>query len=566
MKRIIAIAGAALLAAGVAACSGGGDDGAATASGAGTTGQTTQAAAGFQEQHKGGTLRLLAKAGDGTLDPHINYSNGQWQIFQALYDGLVSFRKVGGKAAYDIVPDLAEEMPQVGADGKTYTFKLRAGVKFSNGDPVTVDDVVASFQRIFRVSGPTSGTFYSGIVGAAECVKKPAGCTLDKGVVADAAANTVTINLVAPDSEFLQKLALPHAVVLPKGTPAKDQGTTPIPGTGPYKVESYNPNQLMKLVRNPNFTEWSRDAQPQGYPDEIDYNYGLTSEAAVTAVENGQADWIFDPLPADRLTEIGTSYEQQAHVSPLAAFWYIPVNVNLAPFDKLEARQALQWAFDKNALVKMFGGANLAQPACTILPPSFPGHADFCDFPQQDLAKAKQLVQQSGTVGQEVSIVVADDDVSKQIGEYARSVLEQIGYQAKVKVISTNIQFTYIQNSKNKVQLSVSQWYADYPAASNFLNVLLSCASYHPGSDSSINISGFCDKDADAKIAQAMKLDQTDPAASGKLWGEIDRELMQKGPIIPLFNPKQIDFVSKNVGDYQFHAQFHALLDQLWVK
>lgn len=119
MKRIIAIAGAALLAAGVAACSGGGDDGAATASGAGTTGQTTQAAAGFQEQHKGGTLRLLAKAGDGTLDPHINYSNGQWQIFQALYDGLVSFRKVGGKAAYDIVPDLAEEMPQVGADGKT---------------------------------------------------------------------------------------------------------------------------------------------------------------------------------------------------------------------------------------------------------------------------------------------------------------------------------------------------------------------------------------------------------------------------------------------------------------
>ncbi|MFF3665049.1 ABC transporter substrate-binding protein [Microtetraspora malaysiensis] len=565
MKRITAIAGAALLAVGVAACSGGG--GAAT-SGTDTAGQPAQtaSAAGFQEQHKGGTLRLLAKSGDGTLDPHINYSNGNWQVFQALYDGLVSFRKVGGNTSYDIVPDLAEEMPQVSADGKTYTFKLRKDVKFATGEPVTVDDVVASFQRIFRVSGPTSGTFYSGIVGAADCVKKPAGCTLDKGVVADAAASTVTVNLVAADSEFLQKLALPHAAVLPKGTPDKDQGTTPIPGTGPYKVESYNPNKQMKLVRNPNFTEWSRDAQPQGYPDEIDYNYGLTPEGAVTAVQNGQADWIFDPLPADRLTEIGTTYAEQAHVNPLAAFWYIPVNVNLAPFDKPEAREALQWAFDKNALVKMFGGANVAQPACTILPPAFPGHADVCDFPQQDLAKAKDLVQKSGTSGQEVSVVVSDDDVSKQIGEYVRSTLEQIGYQAKLKVISTNIHFTYIQNTKNKVQLSVSQWYADYPAASNFINVLLSCASFREGSDASINISGFCDKDVDAKIAEAMKLDQSDPAAAGKVWGELDRELMKRGPIVPLFNPKQIDFVSKNVGNYQFHAQFHALLDQMWVK
>ncbi|SEK61278.1 ABC transporter substrate-binding protein [Nonomuraea pusilla] len=565
MKRITAIAAAALLAAGAAACSGGG---ASTGTGpaTGAAAQPGQAAAGFQEQHKGGTLRLLAKAGDGTLDPHINYSNGNWQIFQALYDGLVSFRKTGGERSYDIVPDLAQELPQVSADGTTYTFTLRKGVAFSTGAPVTADDVVASFERIFRVSGPTSGTFYAGIVGAADCVKKPAGCTLDQGVVADAAAGTVTIKLVAPDPEFLQKLALPHAAVLPKDTPAKDQGTSPIPGTGPYQVVSYDPNKQMKLVRNPHFKEWSRDAQPQGYPDEIDYAYGLTPEAAVTAVQNGQADWIFDPLPADRLTEIGTQYAQQAHVNALAAFWYIPVNVNLAPFDKPEAREALQWAFDKNAMVKMFGGANVAQPACTILPPAFPGHADFCDFPRQDLAKAKDLVQKSGTAGQEVSVVVADDEVSKQIGEYVRSSLEQIGYQAKLKVISTNIHFTYIQNTRNKVQLSVSQWYADYPAASNFLNVLLSCASFREGSDASINISGYCDKDMDARMAAAMKLGQTDQAGADRQWGEIDRELMKRGPIVPLFNPKQIDFVSRNVGNYQFHAQFHALLDQLWVK
>lgn len=563
MKRTITVTASAALLALSAACSGGSSQAGPT----GPAADPSQAgSAAFQEQHRGGTLRLQAKAGDGTLDPHINYSNGNWQVFQAMYDGLLAFKKAGGEASYDVVPDLAEAMPKVSQDGRSYTFTLRKGVKFAGGGEVTVDDVVASFERIYKVSGPTSGTFYAGIVGAADCVKRPKECTLTKGVVADRAKNTVTVNLVEPDSEFPLKLALPHAAVLPKETPAKDQGSTPIGGTGPYTAVSYDPNKELRLVRNPNFTEWSREAQPQGYPDEIVYSYGLTAEAAVTAIQNGQADWVFDPLPADRLGEIGAKYASQAHVNQLSAFWYLPLNVNLAPFDKPEARQALNWAIDRDAVVKMYGGANVAQPACTLLPPGIPGHADFCDFPKPDLAKARELVQGSGTAGQEVSVVVADDDVSKQIGEYVRSTLTQIGYRAKLKVISTNIHFTYIQNDKNKVQVSVSQWYADYPAASDFLNVLLSCASFRPGSDSSINISGFCDKDVDARIAEAMTLDRTDKNAANVKWGELDRDLTKASPIIPLFTPKQVDFVSARVGNYQFHKQFFMLISQLWVK
>ncbi|MGW0808314.1 ABC transporter substrate-binding protein [Nonomuraea sp. NPDC002799] len=551
MKRIIPLAALLALA---AACS------------SGTAAAPAQEQPAAAEQHRGGTLKLLAKAGDGTLDPQINYSNGNWQAFQALYDGLLAFKKVGGEASYQLTPDLAAAMPQLGPDGKSYTFTLRKGVKFSNGDAVTVDDVKASFERIYKVSGPTSGTFYAGIVGAAACVKKPADCALDKGVVVDPAANTVTINLVAADSEFPYKLALPHAAVLPRSTPAKDQGSTPIPGTGAYQAVSYDPNKELKLTRNPHFTEWSREAQPQGYPDEIVYSYGLTAEAAVTAIQNGQADWSFDPLPADRLTEIGSQYASQAHVNPLSAFWYLPLNTNIAPFDKLEARQALQWAIDRNAVVKMFGGANLAAPACTLLPAGVPGHADFCDYPKQDLAKAKQLVQQSGTAGEKVAVTIADDDVSKQIGEYVRSLLEQIGYKSELKVISSNIHFTYIQNTKNNVQVSVSQWYADYPAASDFLHVLLSCSSFRKGSDASINISGYCDSGNDARMSETMRLDQTDKNAANVKWGEIDRELMKQSPIVPLFQPKQVDFVSSRVGNYQFHKQFFMLIDQLWVK
>jgi peptide/nickel transport system substrate-binding protein len=211
---------------------------------------------------------------------------------------------------------------------------------------------------------------------------------------------------------------------------------------------------------------------------------------------------------------------------------------------------------------------------CTFLPPGFPGHVDDCQYTKgggsswtaPDLDKAKQLVQQSGTAGQEVAIVTQDDEVNKAIGENVQSTLNAIGYKATVKPISANIQFTYIQNTNNKVQISLTSWYQDYPAASDFLNVLASCASFHPGSDSSINISGFCDKTIDAQMQQALTTAQTDPNAANQQWGQIDKAVMTQAPVAPLFTPKLIDFTSSRVGNYQFSKQFYMLVDQLWVQ
>jgi peptide/nickel transport system substrate-binding protein len=557
------------------ACGGGGSDSTSSSSG-GSGGQTSSsgAPATFESQHKGGTLHLVAKSAGGSLDPMVNYTLQYWQLYQATYDGLLAFTKKTGQASFTVVPDLAEAMPKVSNGGKTYTFKLRKGIKFSDGSPVTTDDVVASFERIFKVSSPTAGTFYNGIVGASTCLKTPATCTLPKGVIGNSKTNTVTINLVEPDPEFPYKVAVPHASILPKSSPSKDAGTKPIPTTGPYMFASYDPNRELKMVRNPYFKEWSHDAQPQGYPDSIIETFGLTVEAEVTAVENGQADWMFDPPPADRLNEIGTKYASQAHVNTLTAFWYAPMNVNLAPFNNLKARQAVNWAIDRNAIVRLYGGSNLAAPVCTILPPGFPGHVDSCDYTKgggttwkaPDLAKAKQLVQESGTAGAKVGIVVSDDDVNKGIGEYLQSVLNSIGYKATLKPISGNIQFTYIQNTKNKVQISVSQWYQDYPAASDFLNVLFSCASFHPGSDSSINISGFCNKPINNLMQKALVTERTSMTKANTIWSKVDQGIMKQAALAPLITPKLIDFVSKRVGDYQFSKQFYMLVSQLWVK
>jgi peptide/nickel transport system substrate-binding protein len=556
------------------ACGGGSSSSSNDGGSSGGSSGSSGAPSSFQSQHKGGTLHLVAKSAGGSLDPMVNYTLQYWQLYQSTYDGLLAFTKKAGQASFTVVPDLAEAMPKVSNGDKTYTFKLRKGIKFSDGSPVTTDDVVASFERIFKVSSPTAGTFYNGIVGGDACLKTPATCNLSKGVIGNPKTNTVTINLVEPDPELPYKLAVPHASILPKSAPAKDAGTTPIPTTGPYKFASYDPNHALKMVRNPYFKQWSAEAQPLGYPDEIDETFGLTVEAEVTAVENGQADWVFDPPPADRLNEIGTKYAAQAHVNPLTAFWYLPMNVNLPPFNNLKARQAVNWAIDRNAVVRLYGGPNLAAPVCTILPPGFPGHVDTCQYTKgggstwkaPDLAKAKQLVQESGTAGAKVGIVVSDDEVNKAIGEYLQSVLTSIGYQATLKPISGNIQFTYIQNTNNKVQISLSSWYQDYPAASDFLNVLLSCASFHPGSDSSINISGFCDKKINDQMQQALISERTSMDKANAIWAKVDQASMKQAAVAPLITPKLIDFTSKRVGNYQFSKQFYMLVSQLWVK
>lgn len=525
--------------------------------------------------HRGGTVRVVAKSAGGTIDPQINYAPLYWNYFSGIYDGLVSFRKAGGAESLVVVPDLAEEMPSVVNNGKTYVFKLRRGIKFSNGKDLTTDDVVTSFQRIFKVSSPTSGTWYSGIVGADACLSNPSDCSLDGGIVADKSNWTITINLTAPDAEFLEKLSMPHASILPAETPPRDVGIDPIPGTGPYTFQSYDPNKALIWARNPYFREWSAEAQPDGYADRFELHFGLTADAQVNAIINDQADVMFDQPPATRLAELGTKFASQVHLDPQLALWYLPLNVNLAPFDNLKARQALAYAVDLKAIVNFFGGRNLATPTCQILPPGMQGYNSFCLYTKNpgsnwsapDLDKAKQLVDESGTTGHPITIITEDGEISRNVGSYLQSILNKIGYDARVKSLSSNIHYGYIQNSNNNVQISVTQWYGDYPAASDFINVLLGCSSFRKGSDSSPNISGFCDKALQTQIDNALALGITDHAAAGKLWATIDQDAMEQAPLIPLFNPKQVTLVSKRIGNFKFSTATNAWAYTLvWVR
>lgn len=511
------------------------------------------APAGAQD-HRGGTLRLLASSAAGTIDPQINYTGQYWQLFTIVYDGLVAFRKVPGPEGMVLVPDLADAVPAPDDGGRTYVFHLRPGLHFDGGRPVRASDAAASLRRMFRVLSPTAGSFYGAIAGAADCLARPADCTLP-GAVADDDAGTLTLHLDRPDPELPMKLALPHASVLPADAPDHDVGTAPIPGTGPYRIAAYNPATGLRLDRNPDFRLWSTDAQPEGYPDTITYGFGLEDEAEVTQVENDQADWMFDTPPLDRLGELGAAYAGRVHTNPALALWFMAMNIHEPPFDDARVRRAVNLAIDRAATVKLFGGPRLAVPSCQILPPGLAGYAPYCPF-AFDPAAARRLVAESGAAGQVVTLVIDTSAVQRSLGVYLQGVLRQLGFDARLRVLSGNLQFSYIQNSANHVQISLTTWYSDYPGASDFLPVLYGCAAFHPNSDSSVNMSGVCDPALDNKMADAGVAD----------WPAIDRAITDQSYSAVLFNPRYIDLTSSRVQHFFYHEQYHWLLAQSWIQ
>jgi peptide/nickel transport system substrate-binding protein len=546
------------------------------AAGCGSSAPSTSNTSSAPTGHAGGTFTILANSAFGVADPAQNYTLEEWQLLINTHDGLVGFAHVGGLPGTKIVPDLATSIPTPTNNGKTYLFHIRKGIKFSNGQVLKPSDFVTTFERQFTVPGPTS--FYSDIVGASSCSTK--GCNLAKagGVVANDSAYTLTLNLTAADPELMDQLSLPFAYAVPADTPLKLTGNNVPPGTGPYMWKSYNPNTEAVLVRNPYFHVWSKVAQPAGNPNEIIEKYGLQVSDEVTEVQNGEAQEVFDgdSIPSDQLATLNSpQYASQVHVNTLTADWYMALNTTKPPFNNVLARQAINDAANRTAYVKIAGGPSLAVPACQILPPNFPSYTPYCPYTTgsqttwsgPNVAKAKQLVKQSGTAGEKVVVNSTNDQTGTALAEQMVSDLNAIGYKASTQLLSATNQYPFVQNSANSSKWNVawSAWYQDYPAPSDFLNVLLGCGTIHKNSDASPNIAEFCDPSIQKLINQAEGEEATDPSGAAKLWTTIDHEDTQQAPWVDLYNPKQIDFLAKNVHGYEWNPQWYILIDQLWL-
>ena len=523
--------------------------------------------------HRGGTL-VVADAGvEKAIDSATSYA---WRLLSVTNDGLVGFKRVGGSEGTQLVPNLATSLPSPTDAGRTYAFQLRKGIRFSDGSLLKASDVRSTFERLFRAGTPRPD-YYASILGGSTCSKQPRACDLSSGIVTDDEVGTVTFHLSEPDPEFLYRLAIPFGSIVPADTPVSKDGTRPVPATGPYVIRSATPKRLI-LVRNRHFRVWNAIARPDGYVNRIEISLGPDSNRATTEVAHGTVDvasGFLDGFGA-RLADFETQYPAQVHTTPATAtFWWV-LNTRGPPFDNVLARRAVNFALDRAELARIAGGPETTQPTCQILPPNFPGYRPYCPFTADpspggawsapDLTRARELVRQSGTAGARVTFWGWSAPAAEKEVDLARSLLKRLGYRVSVKVfpdIAAFFDALAKTPPSGLPQAAINGWAADYPAASNFFIGLLSCST---AGESSVNLSGFCSRELDAKVKRAGVLQAQDQNAAAKLWAEVDREATNLAPFVPTYTPRNVDLVSKRVGNYQNHPLFGILLDQLWVR
>jgi peptide/nickel transport system substrate-binding protein len=548
------------------------------------------AATGSAIAHRGGTLHVV-NTFDGvltlnpqywpSLDPSVAYRQLTWALMKDVFDGLVTVQHVGGPGGALVVPDLARAMPSISDGGRTYTFQLRSGIRFSDGTTMHASDFRRSFIRMLRA--PSGGhDYYTSVVGAQACIDHGSCAGVSRGIVVDDASGSVTIHLTQPDPELLYQLALPFASVVGPASPSGVASKGPVMGTGPYVLDAHPPKDHVVLRRNRFFHVWSAAARPDGYPDVIDVTLvNDLTDAVLTQTTKGRYDDAGEVDSSSAIQRLQRSVATQLQPAPQLLTRYYFLSTQHGVFRSVLARRAVNYALDRRQAVASYGGAFFETPTCQVLPPSLYGYQPYCPYTARpdrsgiwkgpDLAKARQLVAQSGTKGATVSVAIRPD--TPQVENALLAALRQLGYHVRLitfRAKDPNTAFTnyfnYVATASNRADAGVDGWISDYPAPSNFLQQLLTCGSINHTPAKNLNDSLFCNRGVDVEVERALGLQTTDPAAAGQQWAAIDRAITDQAPWAPFGNGRQWDVVSPRVGNFQSNPMLGTILDQMWVR
>ena len=472
-------------------------------------------------------LRIVQPASAFTsLDPALGYANGSWQLEWRVYVGLLTYRDVPGLHGTVIAPGLASALPSIGERGRTYTFTLRPGLVYSDGRPVLASDVKNGIQRLFLIDSPAVG-FFGGIVGADSFAKTRRGGI--SGIVADDAARTITFRLVRSRNDFANVLAMPFAAAVPAGTPAKDvSATSPVPGTGPYAIASYAPNRSVVLVRNANFVPTA--SVGRGNPDRVEVRIGGDARHNLTAVRKGTADYDGDLLPPDQLALAQKELGDRVRVSLEPNTIYVWMNTRVAPFTDIRVRRAVEYAVDRAAIARLFGG--LARPTENLLPPSYPAYRKLTLYPH-DLARARALVRSAGATGAHVKVWGIAQQPWASLAVYLSSVLDAIGLKTSIAPVPAATFQNVVGNRGTHAQIGWNAWVADYPNPVDWFDTLLN--GEHITATHNNNLANANDPEINALIDRLREAPRATAAVDAG-WAKVDRLVVSKAFIAPAVN------------------------------
>jgi oligopeptide transport system substrate-binding protein len=445
-----------------------------------------------------------------------------------IYEGLLEYHYL--KRPYVLVPNLAEALPEVSADGLTYTFKIRKGVLFQDdkafqdgkGRELTAHDFVYSLKRLADPKLQSTGWWIldGKIKGLNEWRNKYAEqptVNYDDLIEGLKALDDQTLQFVLnnPYPQFLYSLAMPFTFVVAKEVVefyGKEFLNHPV-GTGPFKLPEFTQTNRIVYTKNPTFrsklypSDGSEEFAKLGFIEDAGKPLPFVDKVVVDIIIENQPRWLqfmkgnldYVSIPKDNFDtavtptrEISPDLKEKGilmDITPSLDVTYIAFNHDMKVFQNVKLRRAMMLAYDETKSNELFYN-NTALPAQSVIPPGIAGHINDYKNPYRgpDLEKAKQLLAEAGyPEGKGLPVITYDcptSTVSRQMGEFFRDQMAQIG-----------INVTVVQNQWPELQRKINNrivmtygiaWGADYPDAENFLQLL-----YGPNKSPGANGSGY---------------------------------------------------------------------------
>lgn len=507
----------------------------------------------------GGKIMLDTNSNFKDLDPALAYDTTSDEAVNEMYDPLVTY----DKDTANIVGHLADYT--VSSDGLTYTFKIKQGVKFWNGDPLTAQSFIDEFQRVLSpsVGSPGEGFLDPIVVGSTDYNKGKAKTI--SGITAPD-PYTLVIKLAKPEPFFLEVLAMPFFSAVDQkfiDQAGKKFDSSEAMGTGPFELKSFDGNTMV-LTKNPNYFQKDANGNALPYLDQVTITVNKNAQVDGLHFEQGQTAIIgnlFNGIPSDIYPHfVNTpSLAKDIVTAPENATYYIGLNNKMAPFNNVKVRQAMEYAIDKSKIVKLLN--NRAVAANQPLPPGIKGYVSNLDPSATytyDPAKAKQLLAEAGFPnGFSTTLYSANDSDDVKIDTSIQNDLAQVGVTAKIDSMDWNSYLTL--NEKGQTPMFSLAWIQDFPDASDFLNTLFN-TNQQPANNSSL----YSNSQVDQWLNQAQT--DTNQTERYQLYTKVTNQIMQDAPWVPLYYSKYEYAVQPWVHGYFINQSLaNDSLQYIWI-
>ncbi|MGW7545576.1 ABC transporter substrate-binding protein [Streptomyces sp. NPDC054770] len=495
---------------------------------------------------KGGTVTYELSDVPDSFDPGNTYYAYMYNFSRLYARPLMTFEPGPGSKGNTLVPDLAASKGVSSDGGKTWTYKLRSGLKYQDGTAITSKDVKyaverSNFARDVLSLGPNY--FQQFLVGG-DKYKGPYKDKSAKGLASIETPDDTTIvfHLKQAFQEFDYLVSAPQTAPVPQ---AKDNGVDyvkNIVSSGSYQFQSYQDGKQAVLVRNKN---WDPKTDPlrKQLPDKIVVNLKVNAETIDKDVLAGDAiDLGGTGVQAATQAQVLTDSAKKANTDNTygGRLVYMAINTKLKPFDNVACRKAVEYAIDKVSVQTAEGGPIRGDVATTVLPPDIPGYSKSDVYAttgnKGDVAKAKEQLKACGKTTINTNIT-ARSDRQQEIDAATAIInsLKKVGINATLKQYPSGKYFTDyagVPNFDNKqnVGLMMMQWGADWPSGYGFLQQILNGQAISQSGNT--NLSQYDNKTVNTLLAKAIGTQ--DDTERNTIYTQIDKQTMDDAALVPL--------------------------------